>query len=65
MLTGACGDFPDPFSGALTYQFPLGWVNASALLVAGQSGSSCDELSIEAAEKEVFRDRSELSMFLA
>lgn len=52
VLTGACGDFPDPVSGALAYQFSIGRVDPPPLLVAGQGRSSGDEPCFQAAEQQ-------------
>jgi hypothetical protein len=52
VLTGACGDFPDPVGGALSQKFPPCWVNVPPLLVAGQGRGSRDEPCFQAAEQE-------------
>jgi len=52
LLTGACGDFPDPVGGTFAHQFPIGRVNASVLLVAVQSGGSRYEPCFQAAEQQ-------------
>ena len=62
VITGACGDFPDPVGGAFAHQFPMGRINASALLVAGQSGGSCYEPCFQAAEQQGLP--TEISVFL-
>ena len=52
VLTGACGDFPDPVGRTLAHQFPMGWINASALLVAGQGRGSSHKTCFQAAEQQ-------------
>jgi hypothetical protein len=47
-----CGDFPYSVGGALAHQHPMGRVNASALLVAGQSGGSRYEPCLQTAEQQ-------------
>jgi len=43
---------PAPVGRALTHQCPPGWINPSALLVAGQGRRSGDEPSLQATEQQ-------------